>query len=91
MTFGQMSVRKVWKSVSDRKTAGFGAFLSVSEMIILSIFVVYLPVTLGWVAMTLATVAVMVVAAVYWGEGRWQQQLAVGGASYASVLPIVLT
>lgn len=90
LTFGGMSAKKIWNSVSDRKTAGLGAFLSMSEMIILSILVVYLPVTIGWVAMTLATVAVMVIAAVFWGEGRWQQQLMIGGASYAAVLPIIL-
>lgn len=91
LTFGRMKFLDVFRSVKSRKTAGLGIVLSLVEMTVLSIFVTYLPVTLGWVAMTLASVAVMVIAAVFWGEGRWQQQLAVGGLTYASALPIILT
>lgn len=89
--FGRRSSFQVFMAPFKWNTAGLGVFQTATEMVILSLFVTYIPVTLGWVAMTLAAVAVMVVAAVYWGEGRWQQQLAVGGTSYAAVLPIVLS
>lgn len=91
VSFGRMKISQVLKSVKSPKTAGLGIVLSLIEMTVLSIFVTHLPVTLGWVAMTLASVAVMVIAAVFWGEGRWQQQLTVGSFTYASALPIILT
>ena len=91
LAFGRSSVKTILKSMTTKKTLKFGLFESLVELTILALFVTYIPVTLGWVAMTLAAVAMMVIASLYWGEGSWKQQLTVGSATYASALPIILT
>lgn len=85
------NLKNVKRFVFSKKNASVGIALSVTEVLILSIMVTHLPVTLVWVAMALSGPVLMVMASLLWGEGRWQDQLLVGGISYAAAIPIALS
>ncbi len=87
---GRMPLRGVARCVLGRQTMCIGILLAFSEVMILSILVTHLPVTLAWVAMALVGPVVMVISSLLWGEGRWQEQLLVGGISYAAAIPIAI-
>lgn len=76
--------------LADKHAMVAGCVWLVSEAIILSLLVTYIPVTLGVVSMTMSVPLTMLVSALSWGEGRWQEQAFIGGLSYLAVLPIVL-
>ncbi|MFT7144779.1 MAG: hypothetical protein ACI9TY_001119 [Alphaproteobacteria bacterium] len=83
--------KHVKSCVFNRRTMKIGMMMAVSEVMILSIMVTHLPVTLAWVAMTLTGPVIMVISSLLWGEGRWQDQLLIGGVSYAAAIPIALS
>lgn len=67
-----------------------GVTWGVGEMIILALFVTFIPVTLGAIAMRMSMPIIMLISALCWGEGKLRNQLAFGALGYIAVLPIVL-
>jgi hypothetical protein len=83
----RMSLRERF---SDKSAMLAGITWLVSEAIILSLLVTYIPVTLGVMAMTMSVPLTMLVSAVFWDEGHWKEQVLIGGVSYLAILPIIL-
>ncbi len=79
----------ILERLSDKSAMIAGITWLISEAIILSLLVTYIPVTLAVMAMTMSVPLTMLISSVFWGEGRWQQQALIGGLSYLAVLPII--
>ena len=81
----------IWvQAFTQPKAMLAGGCWGATEVIILMLLVAWVPVTMGVMAMSMASPTLMLIASLKWNEGNWRQQLAFGSAAYVAILPLIL-